>query len=226
MQNSKFFPWTKPQTFILGKRKFLFCFFQKCIKNHLQQCRIQKFSRGHYSGPRFKGEEFVFVIRKCTKTLPQHCIINKINSPGDNTPDLRFRDKSLFLFFENVPELCYSNADSPTAMQNSKISRRQYITLYYNHDLTLSVFRTSFTPRVTSGASTKLRTTVSIYQCKQMNSLLKVHLSVILRDKSKRKIIQYSGPRFREKESLFLFAKNVGYQNSRTAMQNFENIQG
>ena len=37
------------------------------------------------------------------------------------------------------------------------------------HYITLSLFHTPFTPKVTSGASTKLCTTVSICQCKQMS---------------------------------------------------------
>ena len=37
------------------------------------------------------------------------------------------------------------------------------------HYITLSLFHTLFTPKVTSGASTKLCTTVSICQCKQMS---------------------------------------------------------
>ena len=40
------------------------------------------------------------------------------------------------------------------------------ITLHY---ITLSLFHTPFTPKVTSGASTKLYTTGSICQCKQMS---------------------------------------------------------
>ena len=56
-----------------------------------------------------------------------------------------------------------------------------------------------------------------------MNCLLKVHLSVSSkRYEQKEKIIQYPGPRFRGKESLFLFSENVGYQNSRTAIQNLK----
>ena len=45
-----------------------------------------------------------------------------------------------------------------------------YITLHYItlHYITLSLSHTPFTPKVTSGASTKLCTTVSICQCKQM----------------------------------------------------------
>ena len=40
------------------------------------------------------------------------------------------------------------------------------ITLHY---ITISLFHTPFTPKVVSGASTKLCTTVSISQCEQMS---------------------------------------------------------
>ena len=61
------------------------------------------------------------------------------------------------------------------------------ITLHY---ITLSLFHTPFTPKVTSGASTKLCTTVSICQCKQMSFQLpfgSTRISKFL--ESKRKII-------------------------------------
>ena len=62
-----------------------------------------------------------------------------------------------------------------------------YITLHY---ITLSLFHTPFTPKVTSGASTKLCTTVRICQCKQMSFQLPFESTRINKFlESKRKII-------------------------------------
>ena len=47
------------------------------------------------------------------------------------------------------------------------------------HYITLSLFRTPFTPKVTSDASTKLCTTVSICQCKQMSFQLPFEITRI-----------------------------------------------
>ena len=54
-----------------------------------------------------------------------------------------------------------------TIKSNIFISILHYITLHYItlHYITLSLFHTPFTPKVTSGASTKL----CICQCKQMS---------------------------------------------------------
>ena len=62
---------------------------------------------------------------------------------------------------------------SCVAISNHMYDESTVITLHY---ITLSLFHTPFTPKVTSGASTKL----CIFQCKQMSfkCLLKVHVSV------------------------------------------------
>ena len=115
MMNSKFLPGTKPRTFFLWKRKFFIFFLQKCTKTLLQQCRIQKFPRGHYYGPRFRGKESLFLLSENVPKLSySNAEFKKI--PGDNTPDpLFWGEESLFSFSEN------QNCPTVIEMQNSKI---------------------------------------------------------------------------------------------------------
>ena len=73
-----------------------------------------------------------------------------------------------------------------------KLSHECYQTTRHHAILyiTLSLFHTPFTPKVTSGASTKLCTTVSICQCKQMSFQLPFESTCISKFlESKRKII-------------------------------------
>ena len=62
------FPGSISRTFVLGGRvKFVFI-FRKCTKTLLQQCRIQKFSRGQYSRPPFLWRgKFVLVLQNVPK---------------------------------------------------------------------------------------------------------------------------------------------------------------
>ena len=65
-----------------------------------------------------------------------------------------------------------------------RLSNVHYITLHCRY------FTTPFTPKVTSGASTKLCTTVRICQCKQMSFQLPFESTLISKFlESKRKII-------------------------------------
>ena len=118
MQNSKMFTRTIPRTPVLGKREV--CFRSPKLYQHspiVQQCRIQKLTRGqnHVPWTSVLGGGKYFRSPKSTKTQLQQCRIQILSR--DNTPDPRFKGKErLFLFSENEP-------NSPTIMPNSNIFR-------------------------------------------------------------------------------------------------------
>ena len=107
----KNFPGDNTPDSVSGEGKVCFRSPNMYQNSPIQQCRIQKFSRGQYPEPSFEGRgKFVFALRKCTKTLLQQCRIQKFSL--GQYPGPRFRGEESWLSFsENVPKLSYSNAE-------------------------------------------------------------------------------------------------------------------
>ena len=110
MLNPNIFPGTIPRTPVLGERKICFC-SPKMYHNSPTAMQNSKIFWGTIPGTFVLVGEFVFILRKCTKTL-LYSNAEFENFPGKNTPDPRFRgEESLFSFSENVPKLLYSNTE-------------------------------------------------------------------------------------------------------------------
>ena len=115
MQNSKIFPVTIPQTPVLGEIESLFSFSKNVPKLVLQQCRIQTFSRGQYSGPSVLGERKVcFCSPKMYQSSPSAMQNSKIFP--STIPRILISGEIESLLYRS-PKMYQK---SPTAMQNSK----------------------------------------------------------------------------------------------------------
>ena len=111
MLDSNIFPGTIPRTPVLGERKICFCSPKMHHNSPIQQRRIQQFSGVNIPDLRFRGErKFVFIFRKCAKTLLQQCRIQKFSRGQYSRPPFQGRGKFV-LVLQNVPKLSYSNAE-------------------------------------------------------------------------------------------------------------------
>ena len=125
MPNSKTFPGDPTPDPRFRGEESLFLLSENVLKLSYSNAEFKTFPGEITPDPRFRGEESLFLL---SENVPKLSYRNSKfeNSPGDNTPDLRFsggkfcfRSSKMYLL-----KLSYSIAEF-------KISRGQYITLYY-----------------------------------------------------------------------------------------------